>query len=122
LTHTLSLMLILSSVALQAADAAVAACPIDTRRSLYGSVALAGGAAATKNLRRRLAAELSALANARVHASARVRVGWWSGDGGCNARVHASVRVKIEVKRNVYIRYCVPWLRMQRVHVSARVG
>lgn len=55
-------------------DEVILACPIDTRRALYGNVVLSGGSTMFKNFDKRLERDLQARVDARLEAN-RVRLG-----------------------------------------------
>ncbi|GLC47861.1 hypothetical protein PLESTB_000033500 [Pleodorina starrii] len=54
----------------RAVDDVIQACPIDTRRALYGNVVLSGGSTMFKNFGRRLAADLTAATSRRLQPGA----------------------------------------------------
>ena len=57
-------------------DDVIQACPIDTRRALYGNVVLSGGSTMFKNFGRRLAADMTAATSRRLQPGATVRGGF----------------------------------------------
>ncbi|PNW72245.1 hypothetical protein CHLRE_16g676050v5 [Chlamydomonas reinhardtii] len=54
----------------RAVDDVIQACPIDTRRALYGNVVLSGGSTMFKNFGRRLAADMTAATSRRLQPGA----------------------------------------------------
>ncbi|GFR48843.1 hypothetical protein Agub_g10796, partial [Astrephomene gubernaculifera] len=55
----------------RAVDDVIQACPIDTRRALYGNVVLSGGSTMFKNFARRLAADMTAATSRRLQPGAK---------------------------------------------------
>ncbi|EFJ49440.1 actin-related protein Arp3 [Volvox carteri f. nagariensis] len=80
----------------RAVDDVIQACPIDTRRALYGNVVLSGGSTMFKNFGRRLAADLTAATSRRLQPGATAP-----------PRVATLVAIDINVRSHAMQRYAV---------------
>lgn len=92
-------------------DESILACPIDSRRSLYGRVVLSGGSTMFRNFHKRLQQDLKERVDrrlganhAKLAAAAAARAG-----GGLSSSISAPAEMKVKVLSHDYQKFAV-WL------------